>query len=255
MVSIAHQELVPKPSLTRDEMRDLQDRIAARAIFETNTEIDLTDFSSLTIAGIDQSFINDTALSAIVVMQDTEIIEQVYETTKLSIPYIPGLLSFREGPPIIQALKKLRVEPDILMFDGNGRLHFREAGIATHIGVLVDVPSVGVAKSLLCGRPGSSLENRNPGEQIPIYSTTDVETEAATILGYAVQTKQYDSETRTINPVYVSSGHRISGIDAAEFVLNQCAGYKLPEPIRLADQYANSAKKDVSGKQGTEYSP
>lgn len=255
MVSIAHPELVPDPAQTRDEMRDLQDRIAARAIFETHTEIDLTDFSSLTIAGIDQSFINDTALSAIVVRQDTEIIAQIHETTKLSLPYIPGLLSFREGPPIIQALEKLHVDPDILMFDGNGRLHYREAGIATHIGVLVDIPSIGVAKSLLCGRPESSLENRNPGEQIPIYSTTEAKTEATTILGYAVQTKQYDSETRTINPVYVSSGHRISGTDAAEFVLNQCTGYKLPEPIRLADQYANSAKEDVFRKQGRGFSP
>lgn len=243
MVSVRNPELVPNAGLSRSEMESLQEQVRNQAVFDTHSKPNLDDSSSLTVAGIDQSFIGDTALSAIVVLQENEIIERVYDTTTLSIPYIPGYLAFREGPPIIQALSRLESDPDVLVVDGNGRLHYREAGLATHIGVVIDLPTIGVAKSLLCGRPEQSLDSLSQGTQVPIRGTDEVETAPNEIIGYAVQTRQYESENQSINPVYVSSGHRVSGTSAVEFVLNQCAGYKLPEPIRLADQYAATAKQ------------
>ncbi len=241
MVSVHHSELVPDAGLSDSEMESLQFQVKETAVFETT--VDLDDPSSLTIAGIDQSFIGDTALSAIVVRKENDIIERVYETTSLSIPYIPGYLAFREGPPIIQALSQLDSDPDVLLVDGNGRLHYREAGLATHIGVVVDLPTIGVAKSLLCGQYEQSIDNLSQGSQVPIYAREKVETTQREVIGYAVQTRQYESGTQTINPVFVSAGHRINGRDSVDLVLEQCAGYKLPEPIRLADQYAASAKQ------------
>lgn len=243
MVAVRHTDLVPNAEVSRSEMESLQERVRDHAVFETRIQENLDAHSSLTVAGIDQSFIGETALSAIVVMRGNEVIERVHDTSPLSIPYIPGYLAFREGPPIIQALTQLDSDPDVLVIDGNGRLHYREAGLATHVGVVVDVPAIGVAKSLLCGRPARPLDDLSPGTRVPIQGTEEIETAGNGVIGYAVQTRQYESGNQRINPVYVSSGHRICGVDAVEFVLDQCAGYKLPEPIRLADQYAASAKQ------------
>ncbi|MCU4925614.1 endonuclease V [Halobacteria archaeon AArc-dxtr1] len=203
------------------------------------------------VAGVDQSFLqaseegHDRALSAVVAMQAGDVIERVYAVTPLEIPYIPGLLAFREGRPILEAVGNLSVEPDLYCFDGSGRIHFRQAGIATHVGVLFDAPSVGIAKSLLCGTPVGDLETLPTGTRVPIESNARVDAPDGTVLGYAVQTKQYDSPNRHINPLYVSPGHRVSAETAADVALELAAGYKLPEPVRLADAYAEEAKANV----------
>jgi len=203
------------------------------------------------VAGVDQSFLRnasgeqDRALSAVVALQGGEVIERVYAVTDLEIPYIPGLLAFREGGPILAALEELSVDPDLLLFDGSGRIHFRQAGIATHIGVVVDTPSIGVAKSLLCGTPRESTEKLHAGTRVAIEADSRVDAADGTLLGYAVQTRQYDSPNRSINPLYVSPGHRVGPETAAEVVLELASGYKLPEPVRLADAYAEDAKLDA----------
>ncbi|PHQ38186.1 endonuclease V, partial [Halorubrum persicum] len=168
--------------------------------------------------------------------------------TPLSIPYIPGLLAFREGEPMLAALDALSVEPDLLVCDGSGRVHFREAGVATHVGVLLDVPSVGVAKSLLCGDPDEPTDERPEGWRTPIRADDSVETaepDAAPVIGHAYQSRQYPN-SRRVNPLYVSPGHRVSPATTVELVAALCAGYKLPEPTRIADAYADAVKRDAA---------
>ncbi|OYR98906.1 endonuclease V, partial [Halorubrum sp. E3] len=134
---------------------------------------------------------------------------------------------------------------DLLVCDGSGRIHFREAGLATHVGVLRDTPSVGVAKSLLCGEPDESTSERPEGWRTPVRADDAVTTaEPGTVIGHAFQSRQYPNSKR-VNPLYVSPGHRMSAEAAVEFVAALCAGYKLPEATRLADAYADTVKRDA----------
>ncbi len=255
-------DLEPDAGFSREEMETLQREIADVAVFDDRFEFDPASLSNPLeaaasgreppiVVGVDQSFLTDEsgeqnrALSAVVATRGGEVIERVHAVTSLEIPYIPGLLSFREGRPILAALADLSVEPDLLLFDGSGRIHFRQAGIATHMGVVLDVPSVGVAKSLLCGCPRESTENLPAGSRVPIEANSRVDATEGTLLGYAVQTRQYDSPDRHINPLYVSPGHRVGPETAADAALELASSYKLPEPVRLADAYADEAKRDL----------
>lgn len=197
------------------------------------------------VAGIDQAFQDEHGVSAVVAIQDGAVIEQVCGRAELAIPYIPGLLAFREGAPILDALKRLSVEPDLLVFDGSGRIHYRQAGIATHVGVIFDRPAIGVTKNLLCGTPTGSLEGALPaGSRVPILADEAVDAPDGTELGYAFQSRQFPNPSRRhVNPVYVSPGHRVGVDRAVDLVETLCAGYKLPEPIRLADSAAAECKE------------
>ncbi|WP_121741070.1 endonuclease V [Natronorubrum halophilum] len=256
-------DLAPDASLSRDDMEALQREIADAAVFEDDFAFDpatlgdplataTSDADPPIVVGVDQSFLRneegdfDRALSAVVAMQGGEVIERVHAVTPLEIPYIPGLLSFREGRPILDALEALTVDPDLVLFDGSGRIHFRQAGIATHMGVVRDVPSIGVAKSLLCGAPDGETENLPAGSRVPIEANSRVDAPDGTLIGYAVQTRQYDSPDRYINPLYVSPGHRVGPETAADVALALASSYKLPDPVRLADQYATEAKRSVA---------
>ncbi|MYL66293.1 endonuclease V [Halorubrum distributum] len=205
-----------------------------------------------TVVGVDQAFLTDrdgdrpdAAVSAAVAFRAGTVVEYASATTPLSIPYVPGLLAFREGEPILAALDALDAAPDLLVCDGSGRIHFREAGLATHVGVLRDTPSVGVAKSLLCGEPDESTSERPEGWRTPVRADDAVTTaEPGTVIGHAFQSRQYPNSKR-VNPLYVSPGHRVSAEAAVEFVAALCAGYKLPEATRLADAYADTVKRDA----------
>lgn len=266
-------DLAPDPKLDREAMEDLQREIADVAVFEDDLGFDpatvtlseslpledvrettLSDYDDTTgepgnvasdegpiVVGVDQSFLDDRAISAIVAIQDGTVIERVHAVSPLSIPYIPGLLSFREGGPILDAFEALSVEPDLAVFDGSGRIHYREAGIATHIGVVFDLPSIGVAKRLLCGTPEAETDGRPAGWRTPIRADARVEAPSDTIIGYAYQSRQW-ANSRSINPLYVSPGHRLNAETAVELVAALCTEYKLPEPTRLADAYANTLK-------------
>lgn len=202
------------------------------------------DVDSPIVVGIDQAFLDETAVSAVVAIQDGVVREVACGRTPLSIPYIPGLLAFREGEPIIDALDALSVDPDLLVFDGSGRIHYRQAGIATHVGVLYDVPAIGVAKNLLCGEPEQPLDDPLPeGTNIPIHADETVEADPGTRLGYAYQSRQFPNpRTRHVNPLYVSPGHRVGPDTAVSLVKALGTGYKLPAPIRLADRAAADCK-------------
>jgi deoxyribonuclease V len=196
------------------------------------------------VVGVDQAFLDDRAVGAIVALRGGEVIERASAVVDLEFPYVPGLLSFREAGAILAAFANLDVEPDLAVFDGSGRIHYREAGLATHMGAVFDLPAVGVAKGLLCGTPQGSLDGLSEGTRVPITADDSVETTGEGVIGYALQTRQYDSESRHINPVYVSAGHRVGGETAVDLVERLCDGYKLPEPTRLADSYAAEVKRD-----------
>jgi len=242
----ARPEFVPDPSLSREAMETLQGEIAAAATFADDLDVDPEGWSGdpPVVAGVDQAFDGDTAASAVVLLQAGTVLERVHATAEAEIPYVPGLLSFREGGAILAAFECLDREPDLVFFDGSGRIHFREAGLATHVGVALDVPAVGVAKSLLCGRPRESLADPLPeGARVAIEADADVTAPDGTVLGYAVQTRQFDSGDRHVNPLYVSPGHRVSAGTAADAVERHAAGYKLPEPTRLADSDADEVTR------------
>jgi len=251
---------LPEPDADREEMESLQRELAAAARFTDDgcptpeavaleTEPTRGDSGEPTgngpiVVGIDQAFQDDVGVSAAVAIQDGAVIDVSCGRWPLSIPYIPGLLAFREGGPIVAALAGLSVDPDLLVLDGQGRIHYREAGIATHVGVLYDVPAIGVAKNLLCGRPVRSLEEPLPaGTRVPIEADDAVSAPAGTVLGHAFQSRQYPNPAvRHVNPIYVSPGHRVGPSTATDLVAAMVTGYKLPAPTRLADRAAADCK-------------
>jgi deoxyribonuclease V len=216
----------------------------SRALPTDDAQQQLGPEDSPVVVGVDQAFSGDEAVSALVALQNGRVVEEVTAVAPAEIPYVPGLLSFREGGSILAAFEALSVEPDLLVFDGSGRIHFREAGLATHLGVTLDVPSVGVAKNLLCGTPRGETDELVEGERVAIEANADVTVPDGTVIGYALQTRQYDSPNRHVNPLFVSPGHRVSAETTADLVTSLCAGYKLPEPTRLADAAADRAKSE-----------
>jgi deoxyribonuclease V len=262
----------PDPALSRGEMENLQRDIADIAVFADDFRFDsasvgvdgpvdpepsepdgteattldnpgvaATETESPVVVGVDQAFLDDRAVSALVAIQGGEVIERAHAVTALEIPYVPGLLAFREGEPILAGFEELSVDPDLAVFDGSGRIHFRQAGIATHVGVALDLPSVGVAKSLLCGDSAEPTDGRPEGWSTPVRADVSVEAPDGTVIGHAYQSRQWD-RSQSINPLYVSPGHRVSAETTVELVDALCAGYKLPEPTRLADSYADDLK-------------
>jgi len=183
-------------------------------------------------AGVDQAFLDDKIISAIVVCVTPfmSVLEKKHVIAKIDFPYIPGFLSFREGPPIIKVFKKLQNTPDILLVDGNGILHPRGIGLASHVGLLLNVTSIGVAKSLLCGK---FKKVKGVGSYSPIIY------EDRTI-GYAYKSK------KNCKPIFISPGHRVSFKTSLKIV-KECIGkYKLPIPLRLAHFHANEIKMKLS---------
>ena len=187
------------------------------------------------IAGCDSSFPTlDTILSVVVVLEfpSLKLIEKVYNYGPVPLPYIPGLLSFREAPNVLEAFAKLTQPPDVLMVDGHGLAHPRRMGIAAHLGVLLDQPTFGVAKHKLTGtyaEPGPTKGDASP--------LTDART--GELLGEVLRSKD------RVQPLFVSAGHRCDLPTAMRLTLACLRGYKLPEPTRLADHWAEQLKAEV----------
>jgi deoxyribonuclease V len=180
------------------------------------------------VAGVDISGANSDGVSrgAIVVLSypAMEVVERSVVTMKVEFPYVPGLLSFREIPLIIAACRGLSTTPDLFIADGQGIAHPRRLGLASHLGLVLDVPAIGCAKSILCGKHDPLGEE--PGDRAPLVDGGEV-------VGSALRTK------RRVKPVYVSIGHRIGLDDACRWVRACCKGYRLPEPTRLAHRTAS----------------
>lgn len=181
-----------------------------------------------TVAGVDLSFPGEMSRAAVVVLSfpDLAPVEAVTAEVPVTFPYIPGLLSFREGPAFLTAWEKLEHKPDLVMFDGQGIAHPRGIGIAAQMGLWLDRPTIGVAKSRLYGRhkePGP-----NPGDYEALYD----QRQAGQIIGAVLRTK-----ART-NPLYISPGHLIDVPHALDFALACVKGYRLPETTRWAHNVA-----------------
>lgn len=180
------------------------------------------------VAGIDVGFPRGKAVAraAVVVLAypSLEIVEQVSAERPVEFPYVPGLLSFREIPVILQALEKLSQPPDVFVTDGHGLAHPRRFGLACHLGVLLEMPVLGCAKSILVGDHAPLDETRG--------STTPLQIEEEAI-GMVVRTRD------RVRPVYISIGHRIDLASAVEITLACGGGYRLPEPTRQAHRYAS----------------
>ena len=239
-----NHEFIPEPDIGTDRMKQLQRQISRKAVFEDKFDFDL-NADDLTVAGVDQAFTKSRSVSVAIAMKNGKIIEEESAAEEVPMPYIPGLLAFREGSSIVSTLKKLDVEPDMLLLDGSGRIHFRQAGIATHIGVIFDVPAIGVAKNLLCGKvdlPGKMQQ----GNKRKVHADSSVENLDETVIGYAYQSRQYSSPKQSINPLYISPGHRVNVETSVNIVSRFCKDYKLPEPIQIADSKVSQVKKEYS---------
>ncbi|MFH1647749.1 MAG: deoxyribonuclease V [Chloroflexota bacterium] len=184
------------------------------------------------IAGVDISVnrFARTGTGAAVVLSypGLEIVETRVVTDRVEFPYVPGLLTFREAPLLLAACEMLTVAPDLILVDGQGIAHPRRMGLASHLGLCLDVPTIGCAKSRLCGA------HDEPGEAKGSY--TDL-LDNGEVIGAALRTRA------GVKPVYVSIGHRIDLPAAVRWVLACCRGYRLPEPSRLAHQAAGGHLK------------
>lgn len=183
------------------------------------------------VAGVDASF-GEEVIHAAAVLVDyptLEPIEQVTTQLPLTFPYVAGLLSFREAPAMLEALGQLPMPPDVLIVDGHGYAHPRRFGLACHLGVLLDIPSIGCAKSILVG------EHAHLGEVVG--STTELIADGE-VVGLALRTRL------KVKPVFISIGHRVDLDSARQMVLACGRGYRLPEPARLAHILATKARQD-----------
>lgn len=177
------------------------------------------------VGGVDVSIKKERARAAVVLLSfpDLQPLEAATAELPVGFPYVPGLLAFREGPVVLAALERLRGRPDVLIFDAQGLAHPRRMGLATHIGVLLDQPSVGCAKSRLCGEHEEPSPER--GSWVPLMSGEET-------IGAVVRTRT------DVRPLYVSVGHRVDLETAVELVFSCCTRYRLPEPTRWAHRVA-----------------
>lgn len=197
---------------------ELSGKVSLKPTFNSLEEIE-------SIAGCDVSFNDQEVIAAGVIMSlsDLQLIDKVIVTKKREtlFPYIPEYLSFREGPILVQLLQEFKLQPDVILFDGQGIAHPRRMGIATHMGVLFDVATIGCAKNLLYGE----YEEPSPGSgrRSPLRDSATGE-----VIGMVVRTRD------SVKPVFVSPGHKIDVNLSVEVVLKCTPKYRLPEPLRLA---------------------
>jgi len=183
------------------------------------------------IAGVDAAFSEDSVIGAVCIYKYPELtlLEETYATIKIMFPYVPGFLSFREGPAIIKALNKLTIKPDVILFDGQGIAHPSSIGIASHIGMLLNIPSIGCAKSKLIG------DYTEPGVKKGEYTYLKYHN---AVIGAVLRTRDY------VKPVFVSPGHLIDLKGAIDIVLKCTTNYRIPEPLRMADRISKRLRKD-----------
>lgn len=219
----------PAPSPEeRRRLYSLQDVIASGVVL-------VDRFSEKVVAGVDQAFISgkdggEMVVSGAVAFDPSlSLISKSWGLLETTLPYLPGLLSFREGPAAVEAVKRLATSPTILFVDGCGVNHPRKAGLASHIGVSLDVPTVGVSKNVLCG---TFDPPRQVGEASPLlYEGEEV--------GYVLFSK------KRCRPIVVAPGHRVSVESALDLARRYLRDHKLPEPCFAAHQQANEVKSRI----------
>ena len=207
--------------------------LSARELQERDREsvrIEPLEREPVFVAGMDAAFGRNRVFGAVCVFRYHEmvLVDQTSAEASARFPYVPGYLLFREGPAIISALRKLRTRPDLLLVDGQGIAHPLGIGSASHLGIMLDMPTIGCAKTRFVG------EYQEPGKQRGDWSP----------LRYEGRTVGAVLRTRTgVRPMFVSPGHRVTLADAIRIVLQSALTYRIPEPLRCADILSRRMKK------------
>ena len=185
------------------------------------------------VAGADVSYYQNKMIAGVIVFEfpNLKVIERQFFISPINLLYIPGLLTFREGPSLLEALKKIKIEPDVILFDGQGIAHPRRMGIATHLGLFLDKPTIGCAKSRLSGKYTSV------GEEKGDYALLK---EGEEVLGAVLRTR------RKVKPIFVSPGHKIDLSNSIEIVLKCIVKYRLPLPVRKAHVFVNQIRNNLA---------
>lgn len=231
----------PETSTSKDELKKLirlrwpRDRVRLKDVQELiKSLVDLKPLEAepAVVAGVDAAFLGDKIVSTACVYTypALECVERVWHAEGVEFPYIPGYLSFREGPAVVEAVEKLSTRPDLVLFDGQGIAHPRGLGIAAVVGVVLGIPSVGCGKSRLVGEydePGGEK-----GSQSPLVYKGDV-------VGSVVRTRT------GVKPLFVSPGHLVDLAGAVEVTLGCATRYRLAEPVRCADRLSKRIKKEI----------
>ncbi len=208
-----HHNWVVTPKEALEIQNRLQKELSLKVAFKKNEKI----------GGVDVSYAKRTntlkAVIAILNYPSFEIIEVFEKMGRNNFPYIPGLLTFREGPIILEAFDKLKEVPDVLLFDGQGIAHPRRMGIAAHLGILLDLPTIGCAKSLLCGKYEEPMKEK--GAQSFLWDREE-------IVGVALRTRA------NVKPLFVSPGHKMDIQTSVEIVLASSPHFRIPLPLRYA---------------------
>lgn len=225
---MAHYEKIHNWNLSPREAVELQKELRARV------RIEALRGAVRTVAGADISFnkYSSTIYAGVVVLElpSLRVIAEAGVESETRFPYVPGLLSFRESPAVLEAWEKLGVEPDVVFFDGQGLAHPRRVGIASHAGLFLNRPTIGCAKSVLVGKYEEPASER--GNWSPMIDRGEV-------VGAAVRTKN------NVAPVFISPGHLIDLPSAIELTLACDGGYRIPEPTRRAHQLVNKLRKQT----------
>lgn len=210
--------------LTVEEAIAIQEKLRSQVITEDQFKEPVQY-----VAGVDMGFEADGTISraavAVLSFPDLQVVETSLARRPTTFPYIPGFLSFREIPAVLDALEKIQIIPDIILCDGQGIAHPRRLGIASHLGVIIDIPTIGVAKSLLIGKHEDLPETK--GSLQPLIHRGET-------IGAVLRTRT------GVKPLYISSGHRVSLSTAIDYVLRCTPKYRLPETTRVADKLASA---------------
>lgn len=213
----------------REKAARFQHRLSLRLVLTSDLD------KVQTVAGADSNYDRRRgligALVAVLKFPEFELMDIASEIQKVGIPYIPGYLSFREGPAMIEAFRKLKTKPDVTLIDGNGIAHPRRMGLASYVGVLLDIPTIGCAKSATfpyklppLEKGSFSLYRDDKGEKV----------------GYCLRTRF------SVKPVFVSPGHRMD-FDSSRNLVLDCCKYRIPEPLRIAHHLAKNLFSEEDG--------
>lgn len=214
-------------NVTIEEARAIQLELKERVRLQKIT------FPIRLVAGADVSYSKkvDQCFAAVTVFEfpAMKIVEQTNATGRANFPYVPGYLTFREAPILLNAFEKLENTPDLVLFDGQGIAHSRNMGLATHLGLILDLPAIGCAKSVLIGNFEDPLEIQGSWAEL-IYQNN--------LIGAVVRTRNF------VKPLFVSPGFKITIDEAIEWVLRTCTHYRIPEPIRESHIAVNQLRAE-----------
>ncbi len=194
------------------------------------------------IAGVDTAYGKnaDTVFASVVVMSFPEIeeVERAFQYDPVTFPYVPGLFFYREGATILKALSKLEFEPEVIIIHGHGIAHPRRCGIASQVGLILEKPTIGCARKMLCGHHKPVAPSKGSFQPMTL-KTREV--------GLAYRSKE------NVKPIFVSPGHRCNLEQARDIVVRCLRGYRLPEPLRLAHLFANKFRRRTEAKKNLKH--